>query len=144
MFWTKWNQSKYVALTVLFAAAIAIPRLNAQTTDAQGRFTVVNLAVGEYEVQASKAGFATALRKGVTLTVGSQNTIDFSLPVGQASQTITVEAEVSPVETNSSSLSNLVREALSVNKFAASPWPGARSKDYNCRNVVFPFCKRLG
>src|ERR1700734_1624874 len=42
------------------------------TTDSQGRYTVVDLIVGNYEVQASAAGFQTVLRRGINPTVGSQ------------------------------------------------------------------------
>src|SRR5579864_4507239 len=40
-------------------------------SDSQGRYRVQDLGVGDYEVQSSKQGFATVLRKGITLTVGS-------------------------------------------------------------------------
>ncbi len=60
-------------------------------TDSAGRYNVPTLSVGNYEVQASKEGFAKVIRRGVTLTVGSQNVVDFSLAVGQAQQTVTVE-----------------------------------------------------
>src|ERR1035441_7581632 len=33
------------------------------TTDAAGRFSLSNLSVGEYELQASKTGFSTMVRK---------------------------------------------------------------------------------
>src|SRR5208282_1910756 len=46
-------------------------------SDAQGRFRVPDLGIGDYEVQASKAGFATVIHKGITLTVGSENVVDF-------------------------------------------------------------------
>jgi hypothetical protein len=77
-------------------------------TDAQGRFQIPELGLGEYDIHASKQGFSTAVRTGVTLTVGSQTVIDFSLTVGQQQQTVTVEGAVSQVETNSSAVSNLV------------------------------------
>jgi hypothetical protein len=65
------------------------------TSDQQGRFRVSDLAIGEYEIQSSNPGFQTVVHKGITLTVGSSPVVDFVLPVGQAQQTITVEAEVS-------------------------------------------------
>ena len=85
----------------------------AQSTqsDAQGRFLVPDLIVGDYEVQASKAGFSTLLHKGITLTVGSQNVVDFSLAVGQTQQTVTVEGQVTQVETTSSTVSSLVSQS---------------------------------
>src|SRR3954462_14533531 len=64
----------------------------AQSTnsDGQGRFRVSDLAIGEYEVQATKPGFQVVVHKGITLTVGAQPVVDFTLPVGTAQQTITV------------------------------------------------------
>src|SRR5712692_7831046 len=70
-------------------------------SDAQGRFTAPDLGIGEYEVQASRMGFSTVIHKGITLTVGSQAVIDFSLPVGQQTQTVTVESQASQVEATS-------------------------------------------
>src|SRR5438094_3285987 len=77
-------------------------------TDEQGRFRVVDLPIGEYEVQASQPGFQTIVRKGVLLTVGSDPVVDFSLPVGQAQEAITVQGEVYQVDTQSVSLDALV------------------------------------
>ncbi len=77
-------------------------------SDAQGRYTVPDLAVGNYEIQVSKQGFQTVVRKGVTLTVGSQPVVDFALPVGQSQQTVTVEAQVTQVETSNATVSALV------------------------------------
>ena len=79
-------------------------------TDGQGRFTVPSLVVGEYQVTASKAGFQTVVHDGITLTVGGSTVVDFSMPVGQSQQTVTVEGQVSQVETTSSAVSNLVEQ----------------------------------
>jgi Carboxypeptidase regulatory-like domain/TonB dependent receptor-like, beta-barrel len=77
-------------------------------TDAAGRYRVHDLPVGEYEVQASLSGFQTVVHKGITLTVGANLVVDFSLPVGQVSQTVSVEGEVSRVETQTAAVSSLV------------------------------------
>src|SRR5215472_1285596 len=81
------------------------------TTDEQGRYRIPDLVIGEYEVQATKAGFQTVVHKGITLTVGSQPVVDFTLPVGQAQQAITVQGEVSAVETQSTAVGALVESA---------------------------------
>ena len=73
-----------------------------------GPVRIADLLVGDYEVQASKAGFATLLHRGITLIVGSQNVVDFSLAVGQQAQTVTVEGPVTQVETTSSTVTTLV------------------------------------
>jgi hypothetical protein len=81
------------------------------STDGQGRYRVPDLVIGEYEVQSTKTGFQTVVRKGITLTVGSQPVVDFSLPVGQAQQTVTVQGDVSVVETQSTAVGALVESA---------------------------------
>ncbi len=101
---------------VIPSAAIQVKNLGTgqtQTTqsDPQGRYNVPDLGVGNYEVQASKEGFATLVRRGITLTVGSQNVVDFSLQVGQAQQVVTVEGAVTQVETTNSTIASLVDQA---------------------------------
>jgi len=80
-------------------------------SDAQGRYILADLAIGEYDVEATRMGFQSVVKKGVILTVGSQPVADFQLPVGQAEQTVSVEGTVSQVETETSSLSSLVNES---------------------------------
>ena len=53
-------------------------------------------------------GFSTVDRPGVTLTVGAEPVVDFALPVGQQTQTVTVSGEVSQVETQSTAVGALV------------------------------------
>ncbi len=77
-------------------------------SDGQGHFSLPDLAIGDYEVQATKMGFQTVVRKGVNLTVGAAPVADFQLPVGQAEQTVTVEGSISQVETETSSVSDFL------------------------------------
>jgi hypothetical protein len=79
-------------------------------TDGQGRFTISDLPVGIYDGQASAPGFQTTVRHGITLTVGAQAVVDFSLSVGQSQQTVTVEGEVSQVDTVSTAVSSYVEQ----------------------------------
>jgi hypothetical protein len=78
------------------------------TTDAQGRYTIAQLPVGTYSVQASLSGFKTVVHAGIVLSVGGAVIVDFSLPVGQVTQTVNVEAEVSRVETENAQVNTLV------------------------------------
>jgi Carboxypeptidase regulatory-like domain len=80
------------------------------TTDAQGRYTIADLPIGNYEAQAAAQGFQTTVRRGITLTVGAQAVVDFALSVGQAQQTVTVQAEVSVVDTVSTTVSSYVEQ----------------------------------
>ena len=42
------------------------------STDAGGRYTIPDLPVGNYEIQAQHPGFQTEVRSGVNLTVGAR------------------------------------------------------------------------
>jgi Carboxypeptidase regulatory-like domain/TonB-dependent Receptor Plug Domain len=77
-------------------------------SDSQGRYTLADLPVGTYSVQASQSGFRTVVHPRVTLSVGGTIVVDFSMPVGEVSQTVSVESQVSRVETTSSEVSTLV------------------------------------
>jgi hypothetical protein len=78
------------------------------TTDPQGRYTIAQLPVGTYRVEASLSGFKNVVHAGVTLSVGSTLVVDFSLPVGEVTQTVNVESDVSRVETETSEVSTLI------------------------------------
>jgi Carboxypeptidase regulatory-like domain/TonB dependent receptor len=92
------------------ATNIATGVTQATTSDSQGRYRVAELAVGAYRVQVEKPGFQTVVHTGIELTVGGESVADFSLPVGQATQTISVEAEVSSVNTTTAQLSTLIEQ----------------------------------
>ncbi|HLI82764.1 MAG TPA: carboxypeptidase regulatory-like domain-containing protein [Bryobacteraceae bacterium] len=81
---------------------------NTVTTNNQGIYNVPDLLVGTYEVNASKQGFQNVVRSGITLLVGAQAVVDMQLPVGQAQQTVTIQGEVSQVNTESAAVSSNV------------------------------------
>jgi hypothetical protein len=77
-------------------------------SDVAGFYAVPNLVPGNYEVKISAPGFATAVRTGITLTVGAQQVLNSTLQVGPTTQTITVTTDAPTVELASSSLSAVV------------------------------------
>lgn len=80
----------------------------ALTTDEEGRYRAPQLPLGQYEVQAELAGFRTAIRSGITLTVGREAVVDITMTVGQITEKITVTGEAPLVETTKSEISALV------------------------------------
>jgi hypothetical protein len=79
-------------------------------TDAEGRYEVLALLVGEFEVTAKKPGFAEEIRTGIHLVIGQDATVDLRLRVGEVSQQVTVNADASPVSTTTTDISGLVGE----------------------------------
>src|SRR5579863_4146341 len=64
------------------------------TSDADGHFTVSNLAPGTYAVEASSPGFARGTRLGVPVSAGGSQELTLTLNVDAISQSITVQETV--------------------------------------------------
>ena len=65
------------------------------TTGSRGEYRILALAVGTYDIQASMAGFQTNVHKGMTLSIGREAVVDFSLKVGDVAEQVTVTGEAS-------------------------------------------------
>lgn len=89
---------------------VATGILRQVTTDASGIYNAPNLLPGTYEVTVTAPGFSTTIRGGITLTVGAQQLLNFSLKVGEASQKVEVTGEALPVELASSEISGVVTQ----------------------------------
>jgi hypothetical protein len=78
------------------------------TTDAAGFYTAPNLLPGTYEVTASATGFATDVRTDITLTVGAQQVLNFTLNVGKVNEKVQVTSDVPTVELATSAIGAVV------------------------------------
>ena len=78
------------------------------TTNADGFYTTVNLLPGSYQISITATGFNSETRHGVTMTVGSQLTVDITLRVGTISNSVEVTAQVPDVQLQSSDISAVV------------------------------------
>ena len=77
-------------------------------TNASGAYTAPNLNPGDYTVSVSASGFSTAVSK-VTLTVGAKQEMNFSLVVGQLTQTVEVTGAAVQVELTNSTISGNIQ-----------------------------------
>ncbi len=75
-----------------------------------GSYRFSALPVGNYEVRSEHTGFQSAVRSGITLTVGQEAVVNFTLELGAVEQTVSVTAEAPLVNTTSGSLGGLVTE----------------------------------
>lgn len=80
----------------------------ATKTNKVGSYTISVLPPGQYRVQASKVGFKTIITPGVVLNVQSGLALNFSLPIGATSESITVEAGSSAINTTDASVSTVI------------------------------------
>lgn len=80
------------------------------TTDSFGRYVAPSIPVGNYRVTASKAGFSTQIRTGITLVVGQSTTIDIALPLGKVQEEVIVAENPPTVALTTQQVSGLVDE----------------------------------
>src|SRR5437868_7512273 len=80
----------------------------ATTSDESGRFSFLALTPGRYELIAKKEGFSTVVAQGVDLTVGQARSLNFTMKVSSAGETVTVNATtmIDTTATESSSTLN--------------------------------------
>src|SRR5882672_9574186 len=79
-------------------------------TDEAGRYSILSLAVGAYEVRISKQGFQEAIRGGIHLAVGQQAIVDITLRIGQVSEQVKVMADAPVVSVTYADISGFVAE----------------------------------
>lgn len=73
-----------------------------------GRYNFPVLPPGAYSVQTSFPGFRTEIRNGVNVQVDRNARIDFELQVGQITESIEVTADAPLIETDTSSLGQVI------------------------------------
>src|SRR5271156_1394177 len=77
-------------------------------TNSEGIYVVTNLPPGTYRLQVSKIGFKTLIKPDIVLNVQDSLAINFTLPVGAASEIITVTGGAPLVNTESGSVSTVI------------------------------------
>jgi hypothetical protein len=84
-------------------------------TNGEGIYVAPNLPPGAYRIQVSKEGFKTIVKPDITLNVLDARAINFDLPVGAASETVTVDSGASLVNTESAAVSTVVDRQFAEN-----------------------------
>ena len=77
------------------------------TTNAQGIYSVPNLLPGDYEARISMTGFETSVQKEITVAVGSQMALNFTMKVGSINETVEVQSTVSDLQLATSTISGV-------------------------------------
>ncbi len=73
-----------------------------------GFFSLRALAVGGYEIDVEQTGFRRFVRRGITLTTGQSLELNITLELGSVTETVTVSAAASLLETRTSEVGQLI------------------------------------
>src|SRR5437870_3480793 len=77
-------------------------------TNETGSYTLPNLAIGPYRLEAGLPGFRTFVQTGIVLAVNSNPVINAVLEVGQVSEQVEVQANAALVETRTQGVGTVV------------------------------------
>jgi hypothetical protein len=84
-------------------------------TNGDGFYSAPSLRIGKYDIAVSAVGFATEAQKDIELRVQDRLNFDFTLSPGQTSTTLTVEAVAPILQTEDSSMGQVVSEETMQN-----------------------------
>jgi hypothetical protein len=77
-------------------------------TDSAGLYSIPNLVPGTYDIRISATGFSTSVQSGLTLAVGQQLQLNFSLKVGQTTTNVEVTGAAPQIDLTSSAVTGQV------------------------------------
>ncbi len=84
-------------------------------TNKEGVYALTNLPPGRYHIQVARAGFKTLIKPDIILNVLDAHGINFTLQVGAASETVTVEGGAPLVNTQDATVSTVVDRQFAEN-----------------------------
>jgi hypothetical protein len=90
------------------ARNLATNQENRTTSNELGYYEIPYLRPGTYEVRAVSKGFKSSIRQNIDLAVDSRVRLDFTLEVGDSATSISVSSEAPVVDSESSSLNQLL------------------------------------
>ena len=102
------QQGAAIGKTEITARSLDTGAIRKTTADDSGEYRITSVPAGSYEVSASIAGFKTEVRSGISVTVGADVAVNFSLTVGAISEKVEVTAEAPQVDASSSTLGGFV------------------------------------
>ena len=101
-------------------------------TDSNGSFSFVALLPGTYELTLAKAGFKTQREQGIVVVVNNVTRRDVTLQIGQVSESVTVQATASTLQTDRAE----IRAEVTTKELLNLPTPPGRN--YQSLFVTIP------
>jgi hypothetical protein len=94
-----------------------------EKTDQAGRFTIVNVLPGEYDLKVTAAGFRTYTRTDLVVNANTVARADLKMEVGALSEQVTVVSEATLLQTDKSD----THTELTTKEVSNLPLPGYRN-----------------
>jgi hypothetical protein len=77
-------------------------------TNSEGYYVVPNIPPGTYRIQVSNSGFKTIIKPDIVIHVEDALAINFTLPIGSASEIVTVEGGAPIINTENASVGTVI------------------------------------
>jgi Carboxypeptidase regulatory-like domain len=82
------------------------------TTTSTGEYNAANLTPGTYRVEITVSGFKRFVEQGIVLSAGNTIRVDAQLQIGQATESVEVQAQVTQLQTDNAKVSTSVQNKL--------------------------------
>src|SRR5713226_3869023 len=84
-------------------------------TNGEGIYVVPNLPPGPYRIQVSNSGFKTIIKPDIVIHVQDALAINFTLPIGAASEVVTIQGGAPLINTQDAAVSTVVDRQFAEN-----------------------------
>ena len=99
-------------VTVEAASPVLIEKTRSVVTDGEGRYSIVDLRPGTYQVTFTLAGFSTLKRDGIIVPADTTVSVNADLRVGALEETVTVSGESPVVDVQNTARQQVVTRDL--------------------------------
>jgi hypothetical protein len=88
--------------------AVATAQVHNVLSNAEGIYTLPSLPIGAYTLEVTATGFQTYVQNGITLQVNDAVQVNVTLTVGQVTQRVEVQSNISQVQTQQNTISQVM------------------------------------
>ncbi|HWB96584.1 MAG TPA: carboxypeptidase-like regulatory domain-containing protein, partial [Bryobacteraceae bacterium] len=89
-----------VAGAVISVSSAATHQSRATRSDTDGRYSIVNVVPGRYELTVMAPGFRKYIQTGIEITINTVSRADVRLELGQVTENVTVAASAAVLQTD--------------------------------------------
>jgi Carboxypeptidase regulatory-like domain/TonB dependent receptor len=99
---------QYIASAQIKLTETDTQQIHQTVSDAQGRYALPNLPVGNYQLEIVATGFKTYIQQGIVVQVANNVELNVTMQIGTVSESIEVTAAANMVETKDNAISQVI------------------------------------